>query len=46
MGYQLEDENTWDSAKDKVKGMGANIGEATGIAKLPNDPTFKELLQT
>ena len=42
MGYQLEDENTWDSAKHKVKGMGANIGEATGIAKLPDDPTFKE----
>ncbi len=40
MGYDLE-EDTWDSANDKVKGMGANIGEATGIAKLPDDPTFQ-----
>lgn len=36
------EEDTWDSTKGNVKGKGANKGEATGIAKLPNDPTFKE----
>ena len=30
------------SSKVTYKGLGACRGTATGIAKLPNDPTFKE----